>query len=143
MSTLSEFENVTCPYDEVVDRLLARFGGGTAVVPLRLQIGDLRIERDAVISMAPKPGYPGYHLLYVSWTPEGGGPYPTFEGTLSVADEGFGRSRLDLYGSYKPPLGIVGATFDAAFGARIAHAVATELLAHFKTILSEPLTHPA
>jgi hypothetical protein len=132
MGNIREFTTVACPFDEVPDRLYARFDGGDTVLPLRLRFGDLRVERDVNFHIQTKPAYPGYHLLDVSWTPKDGGPYPRFSGTLSVAEDGAGWSRIEIDGSYRPPFGIAGAVFDAAVGQRIAQATASELLAELK-----------
>ncbi len=135
MSTLIDFTTAACACDDVLARLLSH-NGGVATVPLCMKFADLRIERDVEIRLATKPAYPGYRLLDVSWRPKDGGPYPSFEGTLSVEDEGPGWSRIEINGQYKPPFGVLGAAFDAAVGHRIAEATAAELLAEFKRILT-------
>jgi len=135
MSTIREFMTVACPFDEVPDRLYDHFDGGDAIFPLRVNIGDLRIERDVEFHLKTKPAYPGYKLLDVSWAPKDGGPYPTFTGTLSVAQDAVGWSRVEIDGTYRPPFGLAGAVFDAAVGHRIAQGTATELLAEFKRLL--------
>ncbi|HTJ27182.1 MAG TPA: hypothetical protein VMA36_13565 [Candidatus Limnocylindria bacterium] len=136
MSTLNAFTTLHCAYQEVPDRLTRALGGETATVPLRVPVGDLRLEKDVVLTLRPKPGYPGYVLLDVAWEPKDGGPYPSFSGTLSVQDEGFGWSRIDLDGTYRPPLSVVGAVFDAAVGKRMAEATADELLRHITTLVA-------
>jgi len=135
MSTIHDFTTVACPFDDVPDRLEAYFAGGAAVLPLRVKLGDLKIERDVEFHLKSKPAYPGYKLLDVSWSPKDGGPYPAFTGTLSVAQEAVGWSRLEIDGTYHPPFGIAGAAFDAAIGHRIAQGTASELLAELKRIL--------
>jgi len=137
MSILHEYTTVLCDFDKVSDRLYAHFDGDAAIVPLRVKVGDLHVEREVEIHLADRPGYPGYRLLNVSWEPKDGGPYPTFTGTLSIAQEGAGWSRIDLDGSYTPPFGAFGAAFDATVGHRIAQATATELLAEFKRLLAD------
>lgn len=65
----------------------------------------------------------------VHWTPKGGGPYPDFDGELTVrADEDYDTCVLELRGDYKPPGGVAGQAFDAMVGSRIASATARELL---------------
>ncbi len=135
MGTIRDFTTVACPFDEVSDRLYAHFDGGDGVFPLRVRLGDLRIERDVDFHLETKPAYPGYRLLDVSWTPKDGGPFPNFSGTLSVAEDSAGWSRLEIDGSYRPPFGIAGAAFDAAVGQRIAQGTASELLAEIKRLL--------
>ncbi len=138
MSTIREFTTVACPFDKVPERLVAHFDGGDAILPLRVRIGEFKVERDVEFHLKSKPAYPGYELLDVSWSPKNGGPYPTFSGTLSVGEDAVGWSRLEIDGTYKPPFGVVGAAFDAALGNRIAQGTAVELLAELKRILSSP-----
>ncbi len=69
------------------------------------------------------------HKIKVHWEPEGGGPYPSFDGWISIsADEDYGASWLVIEGDYAPPLGPVGALFDLAIGNKIAQATGRELL---------------
>ena len=140
MSTISEFTTVACPFDQVPDRLSAHFGGNDVTLPMRVRLGDLRLERDVEFHLAPKPGYPGYRLLDVSWEPKDGGPYPHFHGTLSIAEDAIGWSRIEIDGTYQPPLGIAGAAFDAAVGHRMAQSTAAELLDELKRILAGSAT---
>lgn len=140
MSSLHDFTTIACPFEDVPGRLHEYFGGDVGTMPILLMVGDVGIARDVEVHLSPKPGYPGYRLLDVSWKAKEGGPYPVFHGTLSVADEGAGWSRIDLDGTYKPPFGLAGAAFDAAVGHRIAQATASELLAYFKRVLTRPQT---
>ena len=65
----------------------------------------------------------------VHWTPKDGGPYPDFDGELTVrADEEYDTCVLELRGNYRPPGGVAGKAFDAIVGSRIASATAHELL---------------
>lgn len=66
--------------------------------------------------------------IELEWHALGGGPYPTFKGWITVRPLGT-RTELELKGGYEPPLGAVGAAFDAVAGNRIAHAAAKTLLA--------------
>jgi hypothetical protein len=134
MSTINSYTTVHCPYEEVPSGLKAALGGEIATIPLRFPVGDIHVEKDVRITLRPKPDYPGYKVLDISWEPIGG-LYPSFHGTLSVEDEGAGWSRVDLDGTYKPALSFVGAAFDATVGHRIAEATAAELLRYFKEML--------
>lgn len=142
MSTIREFMTVACPFDEVPARLYDHFDGGDAVFPLSVHVGDLRIERNVEFHLKTKPAYPGYRLIDLSWSPKDGGPFPTFEGTLSIAEDAVGWSRIEIDGSYRPPFGLVGLAFDAAIGHRIAQATATELLAEIKRLLLAKVPAP-
>jgi hypothetical protein len=70
----------------------------------------------------------------VHWEAERHGPYPVFDGELTVgADEDYDAFWLVLDGSYAPPGGIVGEVFDAVIGHRIAMASARSLLTDMRT----------
>jgi len=65
----------------------------------------------------------------VHWTPKGGGPYPDFDGEVTVrADESYRSAILELRGEYVPPLGPFGQASDMLVGSRIAAATARTLL---------------
>ncbi len=65
----------------------------------------------------------------IKWEPEGGGPYPAFEGTLVTWGETDPlRTFIELDGTYEPPLGVAGETFDAALGHVLAQRTARALL---------------
>ncbi|MGP6191026.1 MAG: hypothetical protein ACLPSH_13335 [Vulcanimicrobiaceae bacterium] len=143
MSQIHEFESVRCPFDDVPKFLDTFFAkqtdeDGAAVVELRAPLGDLKLEHDVLVTLSPLPPYTGYERLAIRWVPTGHGPYPTFEGVLSVGDEGSGFSRLDIDGSYQPPFGAAGALFDAALGKRLAESAVRELLANLKQSLEAP-----
>jgi hypothetical protein len=66
----------------------------------------------------------------VTWAPEVAGPYPTFTGDLAIeSGDDYQSFYLVLTGSYEPPLGALGAAFDAVVGHRIAESTARNLLA--------------
>jgi hypothetical protein len=74
----------------------------------------------------------------VHWTPEGGGPYPDFDGALTVrADENYTSAILELHGAYTPPLGAAGEVFDAVIGSKIASITAQTLLAQIAREVEE------
>jgi hypothetical protein len=138
MSQIHESLTVLCPFDQVPKAAEAYLASlpvedGTAVVPLRLSIGDLIVERRADLKLTHSRDYPGFAVMEISWSPHGGGPYPVFVGTLSAEEEGGNFCRLDLDGAYMPPLGIAGAVFDAVVGHQIAVGVARQLLDEIKT----------
>ncbi|MGP6156631.1 MAG: hypothetical protein ACLPYS_03740 [Vulcanimicrobiaceae bacterium] len=138
MTEIHEYVTLRCPFERVpvfLEEYLDEHGaknGSPATLPVQVEIGDLVLERDVVATLQPKPGYPGYELMRIEWEPKDGGPYPSFSGLLSIADEGAGFSRIDLDGSYAPPLGPLGVAFDAALGHRFAHETIVDLLARFK-----------
>lgn len=142
MSAIHERVYVNCPFNKAPSFLnyyleeLARTTDPAGSI-LRLQVPlatlgiptNLNIHRDVVARFAPPDNAYGKQRTAVTWTPEGGGPFPTFTGFISVEqDERYGSSSLLLEGTYEPPLGTIGTAFDAVVGNRIAVATAHELL---------------
>ena len=131
MSEIHECLTVLCPFDQIPaasESYVASLADvdGKRVVALRVPFGDLIVERRADLALKHARSYPGYEIMDITWQAHGGGPYPVFHGTLSV-EEGLGMScRLDLDGSYAPPLNLAGAAFDA--GHHIAIEAARALL---------------
>ena len=97
-----------------------------------LHAGD--IARDALVTLAPahRPGDMTPRFT-VSWKDATDGPYPQFDGTITVAsDDDYGSFWLVLEGEYAPPGGLGGKLFDAVIGKRIAETTAGGLLAEIK-----------
>ena len=72
----------------------------------------------------------------VQWSPQGGGPYPDFDGELAVVMHE-GHAVLQLTGSYVPPLGAAGAAFDRVAGSRIAAVTARSFLSSIASELEQ------
>ncbi|MGH7716524.1 MAG: hypothetical protein ACREML_11070, partial [Vulcanimicrobiaceae bacterium] len=100
---------------------LAKLGFGT----------NLGIDREVDVAFVPVHGYKGernvHDELKFAWEPAGGGPFPTFSGTLRMHPLGL-QTEIVLSGEYQPPLGVLGEAFDAVIGKRIAEATALMLL---------------
>lgn len=142
MADIHEFVSVHCPFDRAGAYLEKFFhllpkDGDSGVLTLRAHFADLVIERDSVVKLRNIREIPAFTMLDIEWDPKDGGPYPHFKGTLTVSDEAAGWSRLDLDGEYTPPLGPVGAAFDAVLGGRIAVRTAQELLERLKSELQK------
>jgi hypothetical protein len=125
MSQIHEYVTVHCPGERVRDALdvyLASLPAidGNAVVPLRVMVGDLVVERRADLSITYDRADVGREVLKVAWQAHDGGIYPVFNGTLSVTAGTGKHCRFDLEGGYVPPLGLAGKMFDAVAGHRIA-----------------------
>ena len=138
MSEIHESITVDVPFERVpefAERFLASItnGAGEAVIPLSVEVGDLVVEREARLAIVPTRRYWGYEIMDIRWEAHGGGPYPSFTGTLCAEQETLKSCRLDLDGSYAPPGNIAGAAFDAMMGHRIAQAVARRLLERLRT----------
>jgi hypothetical protein len=128
---------VNAPYsvalDSIVRRLRVKKNRIKFSVPLAsLGFGaNLGVERDVDVSFVPVHGHKGERLLHDElqfvWAPSGGGPFPTFTGSLKMHPLGV-NTEIVLSGEYEPPLGLVGEAFDAVIGKRIAEATAKMLL---------------
>jgi hypothetical protein len=133
MSEIHESLTVLCPFDQVPQAAANYVASlpvkdGKPVVALRVAIADLIVERSADLVLKHARDYPGYEIMDIEWRAHDGGLYPVFCGTLSVENVTGNYCRLDLDGSYVPPLGLAGAVFDAVAGHKIALATARELL---------------
>jgi len=137
MTSIAERHFVPCPYglakQFLASELFPADGGQLEwflhVAPPAIKGIDLSKDVDVTVSRAMDP----MHFdepWNVTWAPHGGGPYPTFSGTLTVrADEDWNVSALELRGSYEPPLGPAGKAFDRLLGSRLATLTAKALLA--------------
>jgi hypothetical protein len=137
MTQISEYETVRCAYEHVSEAIRAAFRAytgddGSIRIPLRVALGDLKLEREVVADLSSSAGYTGYEIFKLHFAPVDGGPYPIFDGKLSATSEGGGYSRIDIYGTYAPPLGLAGAVFDAAVGRRFAQASIRDFLTLLK-----------
>ncbi len=138
MSSLYQRRFVQCPYHRASSYLedalkgLAESGQPQVVqltVPIASSTGAA-LEKDVVITYGK--GSDPLHFdepWSVDWQPKDGGPYPDFSGALTIrADEDYNTCWLELRGEYEPPLGTVGAAFDAVLGSRIASSTARAFL---------------
>jgi hypothetical protein len=137
MSQIHEFLTVLCPFDQIPQAAASFVGSlpsenGRPMIPIRVEVGDLIVERRADLLLKHARAFPGFEIMEIRWKPHDGGPYPVFRGTLSVEDQGGNYCRLDLDGAYEPPFGVAGAVFDAVAGHRIAVAAARQLLDDIK-----------
>lgn len=137
-SEIHESLTVLCPFDQVPAAAAAYVAtlpvqDDVAIVPLRVTVGDLVVERLADLSLKHARAYPGYEIMEIKWRAHEGGPYPKFRGTLTVEDVTGNYCRFDLDGAYEPPLGLAGAVFDHVVGHHIAVAAARQLLDEIKT----------
>ncbi len=72
-----------------------------------------------------------------------GGLFPVFDGDLTLSRIDDGSTRLTLVGSYRPPLGGLGAGLDKVIMGRVAEATIRALLRHVATALTDvdPAAH--
>jgi hypothetical protein len=135
-STLLQRYLLRCPYQRAREYLEAKLHGAadtgeTQVIRLRAPFAQkgMALEKDVLISFGRAIDPLHFDQPWtIHWTADGG-PYPEFDGTLTVrADEDYGSAVLELQGTYIPPFGLAGTAFDALLGSRIASATAREFL---------------
>lgn len=97
---------------------------------IRLRLPLLNMERQVLVRYAASVDPMHFDQPWkISWSPAENGPYPDFDGMLTVrASDDFTNCMLELEGVYTPPLGAVGQIFDAVAGKKIAEATAQSLL---------------
>ncbi len=142
MSSLVERAIVHCSVNQASLHLARYFrargnsDGDIARLNLRADVqvpgsNTFRLERTAIATLTPLHARGEMLPHYaVNWTPERSGPYPTFNGDLAIENaDDYHSFYLVLKGTYEPPLGVLGAAFDAVVGHRIAELTARNLLA--------------
>jgi hypothetical protein len=148
MSKLTEKIFVECALNQApgyLQRFFATQGSlaGDIVVPLRLTLGiaalQTDLEKNVVFTVSNiAAGADMVPRLTLHWEPEGGGPFPTFDGTLTIeAGDDYSDCAIALRGTYEPPFGVAGKTFDATAGRRIASATAREFLERIRDYVED------
>jgi hypothetical protein len=129
MTKIVQRRIVACPYNLAKGYLDREFQGDVPGLSWRLRVSaDVVKDVDVQVRRAEDPMHFDEPWT-VTWVPHGGGPYPSFKGTLTVrADEDWTGSELELSGSYDPPFGAAGKAFDLLLGERLATATAKTLL---------------
>jgi hypothetical protein len=146
MSELHLKRPVACPSIQARTHLEHFFAehdkGDGAVIALRASLGlpgfpALNVERDCLARLSrEQPDSSMIQHYRVAWASASGGPFPRFEGTLSIPDgEDYTSCWLALDGHYEPPLGVAGEVFDLAIGQRIAAETGNDLLTRIGTAI--------
>jgi hypothetical protein len=138
MSDIDEKVLVHAPLgsaDRFLERYFAAHAAPNGGARVDLRAGDL--AKSAIVTLVPAHRPADMNPRYtVHWEPEAPGPYPVFDGELTVdGDEDYNAFWLVLDGSYKPPGGLAGELFDALVGHRIAETVTHELFATLQTAI--------
>jgi hypothetical protein len=101
------------------------------------------VHHEAIVEVGDPFSFPkACRRLLHFWAPVEGGLveehselFPTFEGHLTLRDEGNDTLILDIAGDYVPPGGIVGAAADLAAGRAVAKATLRWMAAEIATNL--------
>jgi hypothetical protein len=144
MATVSEKDLVLVPLASAEPFLRTFFGVHTEPESMRarlvLHAGNAAHAVIADIERVRPPDTmtPCYTI---HWESESNGPYPAFDGELTVnADAGYNGFWIVLTGAYVPPGGPMGQLFDVALGNRIARMTARALLREMRVEI-EALYH--
>lgn len=143
MTHLREHTSVRGSLSETESRLESYFASQRAsdgVARLRLRVPitgqerGLCVDREVwVEAWRDRDDLKLNELIRVTWTPEGKVAFPKFSGTLVVSGDGDpSRSHVELDGTYEPPLGAAGESFDAVIGRKLAESTAREFLEEVK-----------
>jgi hypothetical protein len=83
-------------------------------------------------------------VLALRWeaTGPGGGFFPVLDADIALTPAGGHSTRLSLAGSYRPPLGAVGAALDRAILHKVADATIRSLLTRVADALAGPPDPP-
>ena len=137
MTSIKQTLHLDCPYVRAKAYLhdalqAAALSRTPQLLHLSASLPGTGIELEKGVRVSYQPTVDPFHFdepWIVDWTPEPGGRYPSFRGTLTVrADEDYTGAILELEGSYAPPMGAMGQVFDAALGRRIAGSTMRRLL---------------
>ncbi|MBV8637862.1 MAG: hypothetical protein JO322_07225 [Candidatus Eremiobacteraeota bacterium] len=132
MSSVTGSVYLHCPLERVIAYLHEGFAAIASTGPrrqelrARVPVAGIELSKAVLIGCMPLDDTSGRWV--VTWEPESGGIYPTFEGELSAREHHKGETVLELDGEYTPPLGSAGAMFDKLLGHRLATDTAQEFL---------------
>ncbi len=88
-----------------------------------------RVEKQVRIRLGAAMRSPGRLVLPLTWLATGPSSlFPAFEGELEVGALGSGCSQLVISVNYRPPLGVLGKTFDRLALHRVAEATIKDFL---------------
>jgi len=104
---------------------------------LRIHIAGLEIRKEIAIEVSdfreteqPASGFAREARIALCWSAvEGTAFFPTMQAELALYPLSATETQLDLNGHYTPPLGPVGAAFDALVGHRVAEACVHQFVA--------------
>ena len=87
MSQIHTYTTVHCRFEDAPKRLYAHLKDGVGTLPLGIALGDLHIETNVEVRVREKSTFTGYHMMDIGWRPSTSGPYPEFNGTLTISQD--------------------------------------------------------
>lgn len=96
---------------------------------LGLKMGPRRIGKRIELKISEPLRSPGLTLFSMRWQAASeAGFFPALEGQMEIAALGGSSTQLGLSGTYRPPLGIVGAIADRALLHRVAEVTVKDFI---------------
>ncbi|HYM51718.1 MAG TPA: hypothetical protein VET65_14250 [Candidatus Limnocylindrales bacterium] len=91
--------------------------------------GRYRIAKRVAVQIGEAIHSSSRTLVPISWRATGpSGLFPILDGDLELAPIGGARTQLALSAQYRPPLGLIGRTFDRTLLARVAEATVKDFV---------------
>lgn len=140
---LSELE-VACSAHDAAARLQQALYDGKAEGRLELEVPFARIglpavgkfSRHAVVTLGETHlRHDGATIVPIVWRDARSDMFPEFKGSVEILPLAHDRCQIAILGAYVPPMGPLGAVFDAAVGKHIAEVTVQELLVHLRAAL--------
>ena len=135
---LAELE-VVCPAQAVPGRLRQVISDNFELeVPFnRLGLPAVgKFSRQASVTLGEaRSRQDGATIIPIVWRDARSSNFPEFKGYIEVIALASDRSQIAVVGDYVPPMGPLGAIFDASIGKHIAQVTVEELLDHLRTAL--------
>ena len=131
MRELDESVLVDCVFSVAMGYVERYFEEHSSLELRGLGILTTSVDADARLATDGSDSTRHHDAVNLTWKAAPGLPLPDFAGHV-VARPHFDQTELRLVGRYEPPLGALGAAFDAIAGREIAAGTARELLGAIK-----------
>lgn len=134
--------NIKRSIEDVIRGIRRTFDGGFELeIPFeRLHLpGHGKFSRQATVTLGERQQrFDGATLIPIRWRDAKSSPnFPEFNGYFEILPLGTDISQVAIIGDYDPPLGPLGAAFDAAVGKHVTGAAVEELLERLRSTLEE------
>jgi len=125
-------------HDALQDASADAYDGGVVTL---LRVGPFPLASRLVRAQFREPvKRDGSCMLALRWqaTGPGGAVFPVLDADITLTQEPHAAVRLALVGTYRPPLGLVGAGLDRAVMHRVAAATIRKFLSSISAALADP-----
>jgi hypothetical protein len=139
--------NIRRSLEDVVQGIRRAFYGNSKTGSLELEVpferlhlpGHGKFSRHANVTLGEREErFDGATLIPLEWRDAESSPnFPRFEGYFEILPLDPDVSQVAIVGDYVPPLGPLGAAFDAAVGRHVAEATVEELLERLRSTLEK------